>query len=175
MYLGNALRGWIILLSVILLVCLVYWFTFSPTGSTYTSLALVLITGLISIWNLFDAYQCAKKANTPNFEISRTKSKDSWLAVFLSLFIPGVGHIYLKKISIGICLIIISIILNSLNLVIVWYILCAFVAYHAYVSSPVRRESSENLIMTITILSLASKVVSLLIFLGFTMYLSSSV
>lgn len=158
-----------------LLVCLVYWFTFSPIGSTYTSLALVLITGLISIWNLFDAYQCAKKANTPKFEISRTQSKDPWLAVFLSLFIPGVGHIYLKKISIGICLIIISIILNSLNLVIGWYIFCASVACHAYVSSRVRRESSKNLTRTITIISLTSKVVSLLVFLGFTMNLSSLV
>lgn len=52
----------------------------------------------------FDAYRLTKKHNTENFERNRTISKDPWLAVFLTLILPGLGHIYLRKRIAGILL-----------------------------------------------------------------------
>jgi signal peptidase I len=81
--------------------------------------------------------------------------------VFLSIILPGVGHIYLEKIFIGICLIIASIILYD-DL----FIFLPFVVYHAYLSSPVRREKSKKLINTIASLLTISIVVFFLILLS---------
>lgn len=35
------------------------------------------------------AYKLTKKHNTENFEKNRTLGKDPWLAVFLTLILPG--------------------------------------------------------------------------------------
>ena len=52
----------------------------------------------------FVAYKLTKKHNTENFEKNRTLGKDPWLAVFLTLILPGLGHIYLRKRIVGILL-----------------------------------------------------------------------
>lgn len=110
-YSGSLLRGLIFISSQALLSCLGLWLVINPMGNTIIGLILLISTTLVFVWNLFDAHKCARKVNTPDFEVFRKKHKDPWLTVFLSMIIPGIGHLYVKKYFTGICLIIISIIL----------------------------------------------------------------
>jgi signal peptidase I len=80
-YSGNALRGWIFIISQILLSCLGGWLILSSTGDIRIGLILLLATVLVNIGSLFDAHRCAKKANTVSFEELRKSSKDPRLAV----------------------------------------------------------------------------------------------
>jgi len=159
-YSGNALRGWIFIISQILLSCLGGWLILSSTGDIRIGLILLLATVLVNIGSLFDAHRCAKKANTVSFEELRKSSKDPWFAVFLSRIIPGIGHLYIKKIWQGILFFILFIISAIFPLVPV--IFWAFIAYHAYVASPVRRERSKSFILIISSLLVISSLWSVL-------------
>ncbi len=147
-YSGNVLRGWIVLISQILLSCVGGWLIFSPTGDIRIGAICFLVSLLVAIWNLFDAHQCARKANSLRFEELRKSSKDPWLSVFLSRIIPGLGHLYIKKIWQGILFLILFIVSALIPLVSV--IFSAFIAYNAYVLSPVRRERTKRLILIIS-------------------------
>ncbi len=159
-YSGNALRGWIFIISQILLSCLGGWLILSSTGDILIGLLLLLATVLVGIGSLFDAHRCAKKANTISFEELRKSSKDPWFAVFLSRIIPGIGHLYIKKIWQGILFFILFIISAIFPLVPI--IFWAFIAYHAYVASPVRRERSKSFILIISSLLVISSLGSVL-------------
>ncbi len=52
---------------------------------------------MLPIYAATDAFRLTKAHNTADFERQRTLAKDPWLAVFLSLLLPGVGHAYLRK------------------------------------------------------------------------------
>ncbi len=159
-YSGNALRGWIFIISQILLSCLGGWLILSSTGDILIGVILLLATVLVGIGSLFDAHKCAKKANTVSFEELRKSSKDPWFAVFLSRIIPGIGHLYIKKIWQGILFFILFIISAIFPLVPI--IFWAFIAYHAYVASPVRRERSKSFILIISSLLVISSLWSVL-------------
>jgi signal peptidase I len=159
-YSGRIVRGCIFLFSQIVLICFGGWLIFNPAGNTIIAISLLLGTIVVHIWSLFDTHKCAKEVNTENFESSRKKDKDPWLAVFLSQILPGLGHIYLRKwiwgITLVACLIIVSIIGKThLLFLICGPIFLAFVCYHAYMSSPVRRETSKNLILILAVVIFA--------------------
>ncbi len=157
-YTGQVLRGTIILLSYFLLVGIGGWLLLNSTGNPLGGIAVLLI-GLIilPIWNLFDAHSSAKSRNSEEFEASRKQNKDPWLAVFLSGFLPGLGHAYLQKwlfaILFFVALIAIAVVANSSNPVVallarllqVLLVLLAF--YHVYVSAPVHRERSRRTVL----------------------------
>jgi signal peptidase I len=147
-YSGKVLRGWIFIISQILLICIGGWLLFTPTGDIRIGLILLLSTLVVGIWSFFDAYRCAKNANSLSFEELRKSRKDPWLAVFLSRIIPGIGHLYIKKIWLGILFFILFIV--SVIIPLAPIIFLAFVAYHAYVTSPVRRETTKRLILTVS-------------------------
>jgi TM2 domain-containing membrane protein YozV len=96
-YAGKSVRGYIILLTWLLLLAIGILLAINP-GTLPIGVGLLLF-GLVilPIWNLFDAYYLVKKINTREFESERQQNKDSWLAVFLSSFIPGLGHAYLQQ------------------------------------------------------------------------------
>lgn len=146
-YAGNVLRGWIFIVSQILLYVLAGWLIVSSTGNTVIGFILLIATIFVAIWSLFDAHKCVKKKNNINFEGLRKSSKDPWFAVFLSRILPGTGHLYIGKLFIGILLIIIFIISSLFSIAPV--IIIPFVAYHAYLASAVRRERSKRLITVI--------------------------
>lgn len=147
-YSGKRSRGWLLIICSCLCLVLGGWLVFSPTGNTRIGMLFCLAYWLIYIWNFFDAHRCAREANTSEFETARKSSKDPWLAVFLSRFIfPGVGHIYIGKIWLGILLIIIFIIallIPFLNLLVF-----GFVIYDAYRISPVHRQISKKFLLSI--------------------------
>lgn len=157
-YAGKPLKGYIILLSYLLLIGIGGWLILGSTNSPLVGIA-VLTTALLvlPIWNLFDAYQSAKSVNSLEFESARKQSKDAWLAVFLSSFIPGLGHAYLKQwlpsIGFFIVFIVTTIVASSQNLIIALlanllrFMLVPFVFYHVYNSAPLRRERLQRTIM----------------------------
>lgn len=149
-YSGQVLRGWIFIISQILLI---YWggcLLLTPTGDRRIGLILLRSTLVIGLWSLFDAHRCAKRANNLRFEELRKSSKDPWLAVFLSRIIPGIGHLYINKIWLGILFFILFIL--SVIIPLAPIIFSAFVAYRAYITSPIRRETTKRLILTVSIL-----------------------
>ncbi|NES23744.1 MAG: signal peptidase I [Symploca sp. SIO3E6] len=108
---------------------------------------------LLKIWNLFDAYRCAVRTNSSRFEKLRKRDKDPWLAVFISSIIPGLGHLYIKKIWLGILLLILFLLLSAI-IPSATLFFAAFVVYHSYSVSPVRREKTKKIILTISLLVL---------------------
>jgi len=45
------------------------------------------------------AFEDTRKHNAVEFEKNRSVSKDPWLAVFLSIVLPGLGHAYLRRVG----------------------------------------------------------------------------
>ncbi len=136
------------------------WLIFAPTGDIVIGLILLLTSALVGIWSLFDAHRSARKTNSIRFEELRKSSKDPWLAGFLSRIIPGLGDFYINKIWIGVLLLILFVISAILPLVPILF--SAFVAYHAYISSPVRRERTKNLISIVSGLLIITYILSVL-------------
>ena len=157
-YSGQVLRGCIFIIIQVLLSCLGAGLIFSPTGNLGIGVFFLLGSVLFIVFNLFDAYRCAKKTNTLSFEELRKSSKDPWRAVFLSRIMPGIGHLYIKKTWQGILFFILFIVSAIVPLLPI--VFSTFVVYHAYISSPVRRERTKNLILTISGLVILSTILS---------------
>jgi signal peptidase I len=154
-YAGRMRRGCILILIEAALTGFWIWCVFSYRGNIVTGIVVFLVVSAIGIWNLFDAHKCARRQNSEEFETARKEEKDAWLAVFLSSVIPGLGQLYIRKRLLGIIFILCSLALVptrkewfvwALGL---WAIFVTFVCYHAYASSPVRREASKRLAVTI--------------------------
>ncbi|NER92131.1 MAG: signal peptidase I [Moorea sp. SIO1G6] len=150
LYGGKSIRGWILIVTEILLLSLGVWLiVFDTTTNTGLGFIFLIAAIIISLWNLFDAYSCTRKFNNLSFERLRKDNKDPWLAVFLSRIIPGLGHFYLKKYLIGILLLVLFIASTIFPLAPI--IFQGIVAYYAYVASPVRRERTKNTIIIVAI------------------------
>jgi signal peptidase I len=165
-YAGKPLKGWIFVCLTLLLFISVAWTGLSPQGNSILALSLGLFLVIFSIWNLFDAYKSVRANNDPDFEQRRRSNKDPWLAVFLSRFIPGIGHIYLRQWIFGAIFIALWIVLLSSSDLFIELIEIVFgilVAYHAYISAPTRREFSKKLILIFLSLSLIATIASTLI------------
>jgi signal peptidase I len=157
-YAGRRLKGYIIVLSYFVLVAIGGWLILSSTQNPLAGIAILVAALLVlPVWNWFDAYYSAKSVNSPDFEATRKQSKDAWLAVFLSGFIPGLGHLYLRKwlpaILFFLVFIGISIVAGSENLAtsllgrLLQMILILVTFYHVYTSTPLRRERSQRSII----------------------------
>lgn len=157
-YAGSPVKGYIILFSYFILFGIGGWSILSSPGNVLVGIVILIFVGMIlPIWNLFDAYHSAKKRNSTEFEADRKQNKDAWLAVFLSGFIPGLGHVYLKQwlssVIFFTVFIAVAIAAGSknptiallANLLQVALVLIAF--YHVYVSAPVQRERSRRTLM----------------------------
>jgi signal peptidase I len=160
-YSGKVRRGWILIASQILLLSSGLWLLISSTGNVLIGLIVLLGSGLINFWNYFDAHRCAREANSASFEQLRKSSKDPWLAVLLSRIIPGLGHLYINRVWLGILFFIIFLVSAIFSIVIpvIFYAIYAAIAYHAYVTSPIRRETKRYFILIICFLLVISFVV----------------
>lgn len=131
-YAGYLFRGLIILAGYLGSLAVVLWSLLQPTLDLVITILLGLINVGLIIWNLFDAHSSARKSNSLQFETLRKSKKDPWLAVFLSLFIPGLGHFYIKKIGEGILFLITTIVVAIFAPAIFVVILRFGVAFHVY-------------------------------------------
>lgn len=97
-YARKTTKGVLILLSHLLFTVIGLVLLLTNEGNFGAGCAM-LISGLlvIPIWSLFDAHASAKSGNSQDYELSRKQYKNGWLAVFLSIFIPGLGHAYIKQ------------------------------------------------------------------------------
>ncbi|WP_348256312.1 signal peptidase I [Leptolyngbya sp. PL-A3] len=151
-YAGARVRGLVFLLAYILSIGIFLWALISDAGNGLT--ILVGIGAALLLWfvNLFDAHASAKRANATAFEQQRKGVKDPWLGVFLSNLIPGLGHLYFRKILIGLGLFILSIIIIAISELVnpvltpLWF---AVIAYITYTAAPARRERSKKTIALI--------------------------
>lgn len=154
-YAGRMGRGCVLILVEATLCIFGSWCIFSYKGNIVTGVIVFLVLSAIGIWNLFDAHKCARRRNSIEFEGSRKENKDPWLAVFLSSVIPGLGQLYIRKRLLGIIFILctLALVLTRKEWFVwtlgLWAIFLTFVCYHAYASSPVRREGSKRLAVTI--------------------------
>ncbi|HEY9782673.1 MAG TPA: signal peptidase I [Leptolyngbyaceae cyanobacterium] len=156
-YAGNLTRGCIFIIGQILLFLFELWLVISSQGNTIAGIGCLLATMVVFLSSLFDAYKCVTRANNPNFEALRKRSKDPWLAVFLTRIFLGLGHLYINKYLLGILLIVIGLLSYFLPLgfllSIILLIASPFFIYHVYASSPVRRAVSKRTVLLISILS----------------------
>lgn len=156
-YAGKVIKGWIFIISQLLLYGLGGWLVFSPTGDVVIGTGLLLATMLVWLWSLVDAHRCAKTVNSPSFEELRKRNKDPWLAFFLSRLIPGIGHFYIGKKWLGFLFIGILIAFSLLPIFpliisVIAILFSALVAYHVYVSSPLIRERTRRPIIALSAL-----------------------
>jgi signal peptidase I len=89
-------------ICLIIIIVLLHSFAIASLISSRTSMSLPILLYFyvcicIPAYVSYVAYKLTKKHNTENFEKNRTLGRDPWLAVFLTLILPGLGHIYLRK------------------------------------------------------------------------------
>lgn len=156
LYAGCLRKGCILIVAVLVTSSVCFILFFGPTDNILFIISFFLLTFVIGIWNIFDAYYSVKKKNAKDFELIRKSSKDPWLAVFLSSIIAGLGHLYMKKYFWGITYVCLLFVITYFKLkhIHIYHITSAFfvaiACFHAYVSSPVKREKTKKLITVIT-------------------------
>ncbi|MCX5674623.1 MAG: signal peptidase I [Planctomycetota bacterium] len=133
------LFGWAALLAGMM------WAVFCPRANMVLALPFgAAFLGLIAL-NLWSAHRCARRANSPEAEAWRKQFKDPFLAVFLTRFLSGVGHLYLKKWIVGVLLIGVAVgmavALRGLLVVhlIVWSVYAAAISLWAWRCGPAQR------------------------------------
>jgi signal peptidase I len=112
-----------------------------------------------------DAFRAARKGNTDEFEQERALSSDPWLAVFLSVVLPGAGHLYLRKggffvLYIFIFLLLAAFSLRSVGGVITLSLYRVFVCIHAYLVCPVHQRRNKKALILLGVLVLSVGTVS---------------
>lgn len=132
--------------------------------STWTMIIPTIILNLfgfivLPVYASWSAFRLAKRNNSEDFERERTLSKDPWLAAFLSVVLPGSGHIYLRKWIVGILFILglfmLAFIFRLLKIdaLIAVLIYRAFVSVHAYIACQVHKvKPKQPLILFIIVL-----------------------
>jgi signal peptidase I len=160
-YAGKAFKGYIILFSYLFLILSGILLLINSRGNYFLGIAaLIIALVILPIWNLFDAHNTARSRNSTEFEAARKQSKDAWLSVFLSGFIPGLGHAYLQQWLASILLFALFITtfilpeyipaqnyLLAILLILFRFALGLFALYYVYTSAPVRRERSRKVIV----------------------------
>lgn len=178
-YAGNLTRGCIFIIGLILLFFFGLWLVISSQGNLLIGISCLLATIVVSIWNLFDAYKCVTRANNPNFEAFRRRSKDPWLAVFLNRIFLGLGHLYINKYVWGIVIIFVTILPYILPysylLSIILLIASPFIIYHVYVSSPQNRVGSKRTVLLISILSVVAPFILLILSISLALFIRTFV
>ncbi len=159
-YAGKFVRGGILVLIGLTLNCVGIWSLLDAACDLIVTAVIGLVGFAVWFWNLFDAHKCARKANPDWFEADRKLSKDPWLSLFLSDRIPGIGHFYIRKWVWGIILIIIAVHLFVARImyppvcVVIWAVFSAFVCFHSYMMTPLRREKSKSVVVTVSVVIL---------------------
>ncbi|HEY9700967.1 MAG TPA: signal peptidase I, partial [Allocoleopsis sp.] len=101
-YAGEKFKGLTLIFLEIILILIAFWSLLSANGNTIIGWSLLLLSVLVYMLNLFDTHFCMKKIMGDELieDIPR-HHKDAWYAVCLNQIFPGVGHIYIKQITLG--------------------------------------------------------------------------
>jgi signal peptidase I len=105
---------------------------FSPAVGLLWGGGLFIFNFGLWIWNLFDAHKSTINQNKKIAKENHRLDKNPWIAIFLSSFIPGIGHFYLKKPLLGIVLVSLSAILFWIPIVgLIWTCFVIHLTYTA--------------------------------------------
>jgi signal peptidase I len=110
-YAGAWVSGLLFLGGWLALGFLALWQLASAQGRLWVA-GLLVLGGLV-FWfvGLFHGHYSARRRNSSEAEHQRRQSKDPFLAVFLTLIVPGAGHFYLKRWLGGALLLIVAVVL----------------------------------------------------------------
>lgn len=89
------------------------WQLFSARGSLLVLGLMLPLMLAVKIVSLFHAHARAKRLNLSEAEQARKKARDPYLAAFLTQFLPGVGHLYLRRWIMGVVALLTAIVLWS--------------------------------------------------------------
>ncbi|WP_017301140.1 signal peptidase I [Nodosilinea nodulosa] len=102
LYDGAISRGILIAVAFWSLIAFILWSIFAPAGNTLRGL--LTLVPLLSLYlvNLWDSHHAAKRGITlDQFSPLRYQSQDPWYPVFLSQVLPGLGHLFLQRVTVG--------------------------------------------------------------------------
>lgn len=155
LYAGKPLQGWGIIVTYLALFLLSLFSVITAQETGLIGFVAIVLFLLLGFGSWVGAYRAAIHTNDAAFENHRKSLKDPWLAVFLSRFILGVGHLYMGKWILGSILIVAEILtwIYAPGLVFLglWFVL-PFVANHAYQAASDQRKSSKNIILKLFLL-----------------------
>lgn len=163
-YAGKTLRGWILVISQLVAQVVGFAFMLLPQGNISVGLGLLLLSVVITFGNLFDAHRCARLSNSEVFEQHRKSTKDPWLAVLLSRFLPGLGFFYIRRWFIGILLFILTfltLVIPALSLL--GHIAFPLIIFGVYQAAPIRRERKIIAILCVCLFPVVSLFIALMI------------
>lgn len=115
-YVGKLWKAIIVSIITIGSFCWGIWSIFSRYGNAKQGWIVFTLSICLYFWNIIDAWRSAKKTNEFDINIERKKKKDPYLAILLTSIIPGLGHIYLKQFRIGIPFLIVSVVLQFIEI-----------------------------------------------------------
>lgn len=96
-YYGRRTLGILIVISYTILCVIGIYLLLSINGNALYGLVIIFIALLLFLYSHVDSFFTSRANNSIKFENLRRSSKDTWFAVFLNYFIPGIGNLYLKK------------------------------------------------------------------------------
>ncbi|MEA5533865.1 signal peptidase I [Crocosphaera sp. XPORK-15E] len=155
-YAGNYLRGILFLNGQILLLIIATWNIFGAKGNTVTGFICLVIALLVYFGNIVEAYLGVYYPRREQIlEKIPRKYKKLWFAIFITRFLPGLGHLYLQKSVIGLILLTASLILLSLNnifpeLLLIPPLIAAIATYHTYRVFPEHSQIKHRIIIIMT-------------------------
>jgi signal peptidase I len=101
-YDGAIALGSGLLLSHLALVAFIAWSIFAPQGNTLRGLLTLLPLAALYLATLWHSHRGAKQGITlDDFSPLRYRSTDPWYPVFLSQILPGLGHLFLQRVTVG--------------------------------------------------------------------------
>jgi len=108
---------------------------------------------VLGVFACRSAFKSTKKNNSEDFEKERTANKDPWLAVFLSVILPGLGHIYLRKWIVGSLYILvcfgftITLHIMEIDFTLAVIIYRCIACFHAYITSRPSKDKPKRLLI----------------------------
>lgn len=124
-YYGNKpITAIIIILSYLLLLIYGLWSVLGYNGDTLLGYILLIACLIVVIYSMVHSFNVVKGTNSIEFESNRRGNKDPYRAIFFSVIVPGLGHLYIKKRLAGYCFILIYVVQFFLKkvyiLILVW-------------------------------------------------------
>lgn len=112
----------------------------------------ILLPGLASLF----AYRKVVRTTRPGFEEARQLARDPWLAVFLSLILPGAGHAYLLKGGLALVAVVtfVTLYISSLyysTVFVAELIIYVLICVHAYVACQRHRRTRHSTMVWIVL------------------------
>jgi signal peptidase I len=93
-YASHFSRGIILFITTIGFLLLSFWTLITPSVNVLISYCFFLLFIVISNLNLLDAYKLSGASISNVFS---ENEKNLWFAILLTLILPGLGHLYIKK------------------------------------------------------------------------------